>query len=50
MDARVKPGHDESGGGDASEVPWKGTDGCQPSCEPHHGPVKLPDDPEQHEE
>jgi large subunit ribosomal protein L11 len=32
------------------EEPWKGTDGRQPSCEPHHGPVKLPDCPVQHEE
>ena len=26
-----------------SGEPWEGTDGRQPSCEPHHGPVKFPE-------
>jgi len=50
MDARIKSGHDESGSGDASEEPWEEMDDRQSSIEPHHGPVKLPDRPEQHEE
>jgi hypothetical protein len=32
------------------KVPWEEMDDRQSSVEPHHGPVKLPDDPEQHEE
>jgi hypothetical protein len=41
MDARIKSGHDESGGGDASEEPWEEMDDRQSSVEPHHGPVKF---------
>jgi len=40
MDCRVKPGNDEVSKRHVRlEEPWKGTDGRQPSCEPHHGPV-----------
>jgi hypothetical protein len=41
MDARIKSGHDESGGGDASEEPWEEMDDRQSSVEPYHGPVKF---------
>jgi hypothetical protein len=49
MDARVKPGHDESGGGDVSERPWEGEGGCQPLFNRTTDPETAGDLPAQQE-
>jgi hypothetical protein len=49
MDARVKPGHDESGGGDASERPWEEEGGRQPFFDPTTEPETAGDLPAQQE-
>ena len=46
----TSPGMTSGSGNSASEEPWEEMDDRQLSVEPHHGPVKLPDPPEQHEE